>query len=75
MFFCWGRAKILEILNEPTVKKHAHQSTKANHVNQNEDALPSKLHGAMIAWVAVMIVALFKKEQNDEDDNNDSELD
>ena len=52
-----------------------HKPGKTNHVNRNEDASPSKLHGAMIAWVAAMIIALFKKNQAEEDDDGDSELD
>ena len=52
-----------------------HKQGKTDHVNRNEDASPSKLHGAMIAWVAAMIIALFKKNQDEEDDDGDSELD
>lgn len=68
-----GQSALGQATNEATTADR--KQGKTDHVNRNEDALPSKLHGAMIAWVAAMIIALFKKNQDEEDDDGDSELD
>ena len=68
-----GQSTLGQATDEATTADH--KQGKADHVNRNEDASPSKLHGAMIAWVAAMIIALFKKNQDEEGDDGDSELD